>query len=216
MCCKAVLLPRIDYWLQTGAPLEAQECFPQTNQTVISASSLLLQSQFPKRFGSALISVDRLIQGLTRFLFSIFCHVSTQVTGEPLIRRSDDNETTLRSRLDAYHRQTVPLVKYYSALGLHRAIDASKSPTVVLASIVAAFSAVKETSAYAATCKDQVFFIWTLSPSFPYPFNVPSPMYKSYSRVSVATRCNVCCKDGQRRLKVAIAKVLLLCICSLV
>ncbi|XP_011618400.1 adenylate kinase 2, mitochondrial isoform X1 [Takifugu rubripes] len=81
------------------------------------------------------------------------------VTGEPLIRRSDDNETTLRSRLDAYHRQTVPLVKYYSALGLHRAIDASKSPTVVLASIIAAFSAVKETSASTATCKDQVFFI---------------------------------------------------------
>uniref|UniRef100_A0A8C7YI28 Adenylate kinase 2 n=1 Tax=Oryzias sinensis TaxID=183150 RepID=A0A8C7YI28_9TELE len=36
------------------------------------------------------------------------------VTGEPLIRRSDDNETTLRSRLDAYHRQTAPLVQYYS------------------------------------------------------------------------------------------------------
>uniref|UniRef100_H3D185 Adenylate kinase 2, mitochondrial n=1 Tax=Tetraodon nigroviridis TaxID=99883 RepID=H3D185_TETNG len=81
------------------------------------------------------------------------------VTGEPLIRRSDDNETTLRSRLDAYHRQTVPLVKYYSAQGLHRAIDASKKPAVVLASIVAAFSAAKETSAHAATCKDQVFFI---------------------------------------------------------
>uniref|UniRef100_A0A674P579 Adenylate kinase 2 n=1 Tax=Takifugu rubripes TaxID=31033 RepID=A0A674P579_TAKRU len=45
---------------------------------------------------------------------------------------------------------------YYSALGLHRAIDASKSPTVVLASIIAAFSAVKETSASTATCKDQV------------------------------------------------------------
>ncbi|KAI3358137.1 hypothetical protein L3Q82_003138 [Scortum barcoo] len=38
-------------------------------------------------------------------------------TGEPLIRRSDDNETTLRSRLDAYHRQTVPLVNYYTAPG---------------------------------------------------------------------------------------------------
>lgn len=162
-----------DWLLTTGALLEAQERFPQTNQIVISASSLLIQSQFPKRFGSHLCwQAD---SGSNSF----FCHVSTQVTGEPLIRRSDDNETTLRSRLDAYHRQTVPLVKYYSALGLHRAIDASKSPTVVLASIVAAFSAVKETSAYAATCKDQVFFIWTLSPSFPYPFNASSRMYKS-------------------------------------
>lgn len=92
------------------------------------------------------------------FSVVVLC-ASTQVTGEALIRRSDDNETTLRSRLDAYHRQTLPLVKYYSAQGLHRAIDASKNPAVVLASIVAAFSAVKETSAHAATCKDQVFFI---------------------------------------------------------
>ncbi|XP_068189886.1 adenylate kinase 2, mitochondrial isoform X2 [Antennarius striatus] len=72
------------------------------------------------------------------------------VTGEPLIRRSDDNETTLRSRLEAYHRQTVPLVKYYSARGLHTSIDASKSPKVVFASIVAAFSAATETQATAS------------------------------------------------------------------
>ncbi|XP_026785815.2 adenylate kinase 2, mitochondrial isoform X2 [Pangasianodon hypophthalmus] len=63
------------------------------------------------------------------------------VTGEPLIRRSDDNEATLRSRLEAYHKQTVPLVQYYSARGIHRAIDAAQSPDIVFASILAAFSA---------------------------------------------------------------------------
>lgn len=81
------------------------------------------------------------------------------MTGEPLVRRSDDNETTLRSRLATYHRQTVPLVKYYSARGLHTAIDAAQSPNVVFASIVAAFSAATETPARAAACKDRVFFI---------------------------------------------------------
>uniref|UniRef100_A0A4W6FBY0 Adenylate kinase 2, mitochondrial n=1 Tax=Lates calcarifer TaxID=8187 RepID=A0A4W6FBY0_LATCA len=81
------------------------------------------------------------------------------VTGEPLIRRSDDNEATLRSRLDAYHRQTVPLVQYYRARGLHTAIDAAQNPNVVFASIVAAFSAATETPARATACKDQVFFI---------------------------------------------------------
>lgn len=93
---------------------------------------------------------------------SCFYHLTclcAQVTGEPLIRRSDDNETTLRSRLDAYHRQTVPLVKYYGARGLHTAIDAAKSPNVVFASIVAAFTAATEASVRAAACKDQVFFI---------------------------------------------------------
>ncbi|XP_023119875.1 adenylate kinase 2, mitochondrial isoform X1 [Amphiprion ocellaris] len=81
------------------------------------------------------------------------------VTGEPLIRRSDDNETTLRSRLDAYHRQTAPLVKYYSARGIHTAVDAAQSPNVVFASIVAAFTAATEIPARATACKDQVFFI---------------------------------------------------------
>ncbi|NP_001187835.1 adenylate kinase 2, mitochondrial [Ictalurus punctatus] len=63
------------------------------------------------------------------------------VTGEPLTRRSDDNEKTLRSRLEAYHKQTAPLVQYYSARGIHHAIDAAQSPEVVFASILAAFSA---------------------------------------------------------------------------
>ncbi|MBN3312376.1 KAD2 kinase, partial [Atractosteus spatula] len=62
------------------------------------------------------------------------------VTGEPLIRRSDDNEQTLRSRLSAYHSQTAPLVQYYRARQLHTAVDASQSPDVVYASILAAFS----------------------------------------------------------------------------
>ncbi|XP_061110726.1 adenylate kinase 2, mitochondrial [Conger conger] len=62
------------------------------------------------------------------------------VTGEPLSRRSDDNVTALRSRLESYHRQTSPLVQYYSTRGLHHAIDAAQSPDLVFASILAAFS----------------------------------------------------------------------------
>ncbi|HXZ49364.1 MAG TPA: adenylate kinase [Usitatibacter sp.] len=36
------------------------------------------------------------------------------VTGEPLTQRDDDKEETVRNRLDVYHRQTEPLVDYYS------------------------------------------------------------------------------------------------------
>ena len=35
-------------------------------------------------------------------------------TGEPLIQRDDDKEETVKKRLDVYHAQTEPLVKYYS------------------------------------------------------------------------------------------------------
>ena len=35
-------------------------------------------------------------------------------TGEDLIQRDDDQEETVRKRLDIYHQQTRPLVDYYS------------------------------------------------------------------------------------------------------
>ena len=35
------------------------------------------------------------------------------VTGEPLIQRDDDQEETVRKRLDVYHDQTEPLIDYY-------------------------------------------------------------------------------------------------------
>nr|KAF6503791.1 adenylate kinase 2 [Rousettus aegyptiacus] len=62
------------------------------------------------------------------------------ITGEPLVRRSDDNEKALKIRLEAYHTQTIPLVEYYRKRGIHSAIDASQTPDVVFASILAAFS----------------------------------------------------------------------------
>jgi adenylate kinase len=36
------------------------------------------------------------------------------VTGEALIQRDDDREETVKKRLEVYHRQTEPLVAYYS------------------------------------------------------------------------------------------------------
>nr|XP_056702716.1 adenylate kinase 2, mitochondrial isoform X2 [Euleptes europaea] len=67
-------------------------------------------------------------------------HMKDDVTGEALIRRSDDNEVALKARLKSYHTQTAPLVEYYTRRGIHTAVDASQSPDVVFASILAAFS----------------------------------------------------------------------------
>lgn len=38
------------------------------------------------------------------------------VTGEPLVQRSDDTEETVRKRLSVYHEQTEPLVGFYREL----------------------------------------------------------------------------------------------------
>lgn len=53
------------------------------------------------------------------------------VTGEPLIQRSDDNVETLRRRLATFHQQTGPVVDYYRKKGLWQGIDAAQSPSVV-------------------------------------------------------------------------------------
>ena len=37
------------------------------------------------------------------------------VTGEPLIRRADDNADTLKARLAAFHAQTAPVLDHYRA-----------------------------------------------------------------------------------------------------
>ncbi len=38
-------------------------------------------------------------------------------------RRADDNRETVTARLDAYHRQTAPILPYYAAQGLLRTVD---------------------------------------------------------------------------------------------
>jgi len=46
------------------------------------------------------------------------------VTGEPLIQRSDDNETTITKRLESFHKQTDPVIKYYQGRGTLKQINA--------------------------------------------------------------------------------------------
>lgn len=58
------------------------------------------------------------------------------VTGEPLIQRSDDNAETLKKRLATYHAQTAPVVEYYKKTGIWRGIDASQEPGQVWKSLL--------------------------------------------------------------------------------
>jgi adenylate kinase len=57
------------------------------------------------------------------------------ITGEPLIRRSDDNAETLKKRLEAYHQQTKPLTNYYALRGIHYKIDAAQKAARVFENI---------------------------------------------------------------------------------
>lgn len=72
------------------------------------------------------------------------------ITGEPLIQRSDDNAEALKKRLESYHKQTKPLVDYYSKRNLHAYVDAAQKPDRVFEQISALFQ---------NKTKDKLFFL---------------------------------------------------------
>jgi adenylate kinase len=51
--------------------------------------------------------------------------------GSRLIQREDDQEETIRRRLDVYARQTSPLINYYERAGLLRRFDGQRHPDEV-------------------------------------------------------------------------------------
>ncbi|KAJ5755338.1 adenylate kinase [Penicillium manginii] len=66
-------------------------------------------------------------------------NMTDDVTGEPLIQRSDDNADTLTKRLATYHAQTAPVCEYYKTTGIWRGIDASQEPGQVWKSLLGVF-----------------------------------------------------------------------------
>ncbi|RKP11226.1 adenylate kinase [Piptocephalis cylindrospora] len=71
------------------------------------------------------------------------------VTGEPLIQRSDDNEAALTKRLRVYHDQTAPVVQYYRQKGIWTKVDAAQSPAVVWSTLQTIFGS--ETLVHSST-----------------------------------------------------------------
>ena len=61
------------------------------------------------------------------------------ITGEPLIKRNDDNEIVLKKRLLTYHEQTKAVIDYYTKKGIHVSIDASQSPDIVWKNLMSVF-----------------------------------------------------------------------------
>ncbi|KAJ8536579.1 hypothetical protein K7X08_034980 [Anisodus acutangulus] len=62
------------------------------------------------------------------------------VTGEPLIQRKDDTAAVLKSRLEAFHRQTEPVIDYYAKKGNVVNLPAEKPPQTVTTEVKKALS----------------------------------------------------------------------------
>jgi adenylate kinase len=63
--------------------------------------------------------------------------------GSPLVQRDDDQEETVKHRLEVFHEQTAPLADLYESQGLLRRFDGSRSPDEVHAHIRATLATLK-------------------------------------------------------------------------
>lgn len=66
--------------------------------------------------------------------------MTDDVTGEPLIKRSDDNAETLSKRLEQYHKQTSPVIDYYKHRGVWSKVNADQSFNTVWHQLMGIFS----------------------------------------------------------------------------
>ena len=57
--------------------------------------------------------------------------------GQELILRDDDRPETVMNRLDVYHKQTQPLIDFYSEKGVLRNVDGTVNMNDVFAAITA-------------------------------------------------------------------------------
>jgi adenylate kinase len=58
--------------------------------------------------------------------------------GGEVVQRPDDTAEAIMTRLQAYERQTFPLIDFYTERGLVETIDGSASPDEVFAATIAA------------------------------------------------------------------------------
>ena len=120
--------------------------FPRTSTQAVALDSELASLDRPLD-AALLVDVDKevIIKRLTSRRMCRDCGYigsdkDTQCTkcGGDMYQRDDDNEATVRNRLDVYENSTAPLIDYYRGCDLLIEIDGDRDPEVVLASIVEA------------------------------------------------------------------------------
>ena len=127
--------------------------FPRTVEqaerldSMLAAKQQKLQHAIELRIDDALL-VDRITGRLVhpasgRSYHKIFNppkqNMTDDITGEPLIQRSDDTAEALTKRLKTYHQQTAPVVGYYEKTKIWKPIDASQQPGQVWQDILKTF-----------------------------------------------------------------------------
>ncbi len=76
-------------------------------------------------------------------MYEFWVHLQSQVTGEPLIQRADDNEKTLSKRLESYHKYTTPVLEFYKKQHVLTTLAAEKNGKEVYANLRKVIDSVK-------------------------------------------------------------------------
>ena len=128
--------------------------FPRTEKQALDLEDLLDQLGKPLD-AAVLMDVDfdillkrltgRRTCSLTGKLLNIYFSSQEELdactdAGGELIQRDDDNEETIKSRLDVYRQQTEPLIEYYQSRGRLKPVDADGSMDDVYERLLAALA----------------------------------------------------------------------------
>jgi adenylate kinase len=123
--------------------------FPRTSVQAVALDSAL--SDMEKSIDAAIaidVDPDAIVKRITSRRMCRACgYIGTAddaccpKCGGEMYQRDDDNETTVRNRLDVYTRSTAPLVDYYLGKGLLATIDGDRPVDVVYADVKARLKA---------------------------------------------------------------------------
>ncbi len=117
--------------------------FPRTSAQAVALSSELTELNRPLD-AALLVDVDKevIIGRLTSRRTCRDCgFIGTDADatcpkcGGEMYQRDDDNEATVRNRLDVYENSTAPLIDYYRGSGLLVEIDGDQDPDVVFTEV---------------------------------------------------------------------------------
>ncbi len=121
--------------------------FPRTTTQAVALEAMLTELDCPLD-AALLVDVDPevIVKRLTSRRVCRTCgHIGTvadgdkcTVCGGEMYQRDDDNETTVRNRLEVYANSTAPLIDYYKGCDLILDIDGDRDPDVVYADIKSA------------------------------------------------------------------------------
>ena len=122
--------------------------FPRTSAQAVALDAELGKLERPLD-GALLVDVDPevIIKRLTSrrmckecgYIGSVSDAVCPKCGGE-MYQRDDDNEATVRNRLEVYEKSTSPLIDYYRGSELLVSIDGDRDPEVVYADVKEALS----------------------------------------------------------------------------